>query len=178
MAEKAQRGVAENRQRLTSHFTQYQGTKYLDGWEKLWSEKSFLPWDRGLPNPALEEVLSQRTELIGHPVVERDSGNTRKKALVPGCGRGVDVLLLSSFGYDAIGLECSPSAVDECRRLQQESIQDYPVRDAKIGRGRVQFFVGDFFKDDWRDNSGYVGKFDLIYDYTVSDVKPGKGLKG
>ncbi|KAL9617782.1 MAG: hypothetical protein Q9160_007436 [Pyrenula sp. 1 TL-2023] len=171
MAEKGQRGVAENRQRLTSHFTQYQGVNYLDGWERLWSEKSFLPWDRGLPNPALDEVLSQRIELIGHPV-EHDGGSTRKRALVPGCGRGVDVLLLSSFGYDAIGLECSPSAVDECRRLQQERIQDYPVRDAKVGRGQIQFLVGDFFKDDWRENLGYLGTFDLIYDYTVSGGNP------
>lgn len=163
-----QQNVAQVRQRLTNHFTRYEGENYLEGWEKLWSEKSFLPWDKGRPSPALEEALSRRTDVIGKPLVEKNGRLQRKRALVPGCGRGVDVLLLASFGYDAIGLECSPAAVVECHMLQNDHTEDYPTRNRSVGRGATRFVVGDFFKDDWREQSGFAGKFDLIYDYTVS----------
>lgn len=169
MPENEQQSRIQVRQRLAQHFTDFQGEKYSEGWEKLWSEKSFLPWDKGVPSPALEEALSQKTELIGRPLVDVSGTQQRKTALVPGCGRGVDVLLLASFGYDAVGLECSPSAVVECIKFQEEHTSDYPVRDGSVGRGRATFVAGDFFKDDWWEESEYSGKFDLIYDYTVSD---------
>lgn len=127
-----------------------------------------MPWDRGSPNPALEETLIKKRGVIGTAVDTTGEEKKRKKALVPGCGRGVDVLLLASFGYDAIGVEYSQSAVEVCNREAKENGDKYPVRDPEVGRGEVKFLVGDFFKDEWLKSAGLeLGQFELIYDYTV-----------
>lgn len=109
---------------------------YVEGWAELWdkSEGKPLPFDRGFPNPALEDTLIEKRDIIGDPIGRDAQGNTyRKKALVPGCGRGVDVLLLASFGYDAYGLEYSATAVKVCKEEQAKNGDKYPVRDAEIG---------------------------------------------
>ncbi|KFY40016.1 hypothetical protein V494_03709 [Pseudogymnoascus sp. VKM F-4513 (FW-928)] len=92
-----------------SHWAKYQGDKYVKGWASLWDKYDNLPWDRGFPNPALKDTLVQRAGTISGPIAQ--DGQWRK-ALVPGCGRGVDVLLSASFGYDAYGLECGAAAVE------------------------------------------------------------------
>ena len=90
--------VAEARAALKRHFGSYQGEEYTKGWAKLWEQGDFLPWDRGRPSPALEDTLINHHDVVGSALVE----GKRKKALVPGCGRGVDVLLLESYGYDVV----------------------------------------------------------------------------
>jgi Thiopurine S-methyltransferase (TPMT) len=161
--------VTEARARLQGHFQEYSGDKYGEGWEKLWSKGDFLPWDKGAPNPALVDALEERQDLLGSAMIEEEGKMRRKRALVPGCGRGVDVLLLSSFGYDAVGLEYSETAIKACHQFQKEHGSEYPMRDEQIGSGTAKFAVGDFFKDDWIGGSaGPENKFDLIYDYTVS----------
>lgn len=159
--------IKDARARLKAHFSEYQGEKYVDGWEKLWEKGDCLPWDRRAPNPALVDTLVQRHDLIGTAVIDENGQGQRKKALVPGCGRGVDVLLLASCGYDAYGLEYSQTAYEACKKEEEEHGQDYPVRDSKLGKGKITFVVGDFFKDEWLAKAGVEGKFDLIYDYTV-----------
>jgi len=87
-----------------------------------------------------------------------------------------DILLLSAFGYDAYGLDISSTALDLARNtiptLKKESI--YATRDPSIGSGVANFILGDFFKDDFKkevvmkDGEKWDGKFDLLYDYTVS----------
>lgn len=92
----------------------------------------------------------------------------RKRALVPGCGRGYDVSLLASFGYDAYGLEVSDKAVELCVQEHQTNGDKYPIKvDESVGYGNVTFLKGDFFRDDWIEKIPGDGKFDLIYDYTV-----------
>ncbi|KAL4942517.1 hypothetical protein BDV06DRAFT_162482 [Aspergillus oleicola] len=148
--------------------------KLHTGWEALWAKDNItLPWDRHAPNPTLEEVLTTKRAIIGGPLLESntDAGTPphRKKALVPGCGRGVDVLLLASFGYDAYGLDYSESAMELCKKEEESAAdgQKYPVRDASIGRGSVTWVQGDFYENDWVENLGIEGgKFDIIYDYT------------
>jgi hypothetical protein len=158
---------------VQAHFDKYQGDKYVEGWSSLWDKGDNLPWDRGFPNPALEDTLAQRAgTIIGGPITP---DGQRRKALVPGCGRGVDVLLLASFGYDAYGLECSAAAVDACKKKEEEEEKEeggsqswYRVRDEKVGKGKVTFVVGDFFNDAWLEEVGVPRNgFDLIYDYTV-----------
>ncbi|KAJ5630924.1 uncharacterized protein N7484_011024 [Penicillium longicatenatum] len=129
----------------------------------LWDSDN-LPWDRGFPNPALEDTLIQRAGTIGGPISQ---DGERRKALVPGCGRGVDVLLLASFGYDAYGLEVSATAVDACKKEEKENHSWYRVRDEKAGKGKTTFVQGDFFDDAWL-NKIEVSRngFDIIYDYT------------
>ena len=156
-------------QAIQQVLAQYKGDSYVDGWDELWNKGDNLPWDRGFPNPALEDTLIERRSTIGDPVSKDAQGKTyRRKALVPGCGRGVDVLLLVSFGYDAYGLECSSRAVEACKQEQAKNGDNYPVRDAEIGQGKITFVHGDFFANDWLESLGLsLNSFDLIYDYTV-----------
>lgn len=151
---------------------QYKDNNYVEGWAGLWDRGGdYLDWDKGVPNPALEDTLLQRHSILGGPIATDESGRRyRRKVLVPGCGRGVDVLLLASFGYDAYGLEYSHSAVQACKAEEKRSkAQDqYPVRDEEVGRGSVTFVQGDFFDDSWLTNSGLKREsFDMIYDHSV-----------
>lgn len=170
--------IEEVRARLLAHFPNETSDK-PDRWAVLWDKGDFLPWDAGAPNPALVDVLTDRKDLIGTCfkvkgtlAEEKEEGGRkeRKKALVPGCGRGYDVILLASFGYDAYGLEVSDKAVELCLQEQQTNGDKYPVNDESVGSGTVTFLKGDFFHDEWTKKIPGGGKFDLIYDYTVRTV--------
>ena len=156
----------EARAMLKQHFLEHKGEDYAQGWAKLWADGSFLPWDRLKPSPALADTLENHRDLVGGPMID----GRRKRALVPGCGRGVDVLLLESFGYDAIGLEVSEDAVKAAEEYAEEHGSEYPLRDEKAGKGSKKFVLGDFYKNDFLKDIGMKEdkKFDLIYDYTVS----------
>ena len=154
------------RERLRQHFLAENTPKR---WDDLWAAGTFLPWDRGTPNPALIDVLETRKDLLGEPLVE----GHRKKVLVPGCGKGYDVYLFAACGYDAVGLEGSKHALEACEgfRGEVEGKEEYRVRDEKVGRGSVRFVEGDFFKSEWEGGVA-DGGFDVIYDYTVSLLIP------
>ncbi|GAB0137936.1 hypothetical protein EsDP_00006187 [Epichloe bromicola] len=152
-------------------------------WSSLYRE-GFHPWDRGGPSLALADLLSQRTDLVP-PAQERDRrGNllrdaagepTRRTALVPGCGRSHDVLLLASFGYDVVGLDLSPEAValaEENARCALGRGLYEPVNG--LERGRIRWVAADFFSDDWTPGLGThgSGKFDLVFDYTFLCALP------
>ncbi|MCJ1371224.1 hypothetical protein MMC20_002439 [Loxospora ochrophaea] len=142
-------------------------------WSKLWDVGDFLPWDRGTPNPALIDVLSERHALIGNCFVEDGAGGKRRKrALVPGCGAGYDVLLLASFGYESYGLEISESAVRKCEDEKKRNSHRYPTRVATVGMGASTFLRGDFFGEEWSKELEGGGKFELIYDYTFLSALP------
>lgn len=159
--------VTDVRARLLNHFAN-NSSDQPSRWAQLWENEDFLPWDIGFPNPALVDVLSQKQDLIG-TCFRSDGSNEkqRKKALVPGCGRGYDVLLLASFGYDAYGLEVSEKVVQGCIQEQKTNGRKYPVEDDSVGIGRASFIQGDFFSDDWIKEIPGGPYFDLIYDYTV-----------
>ncbi|KAI5307170.1 hypothetical protein KEM56_003586 [Ascosphaera pollenicola] len=130
-------------------------------WDTLW-QQSCTPWDRCEFSPALRTTLRERHDILGDAV--RPSGE-RRKALVPGCGRGWDVLLLASFGYDAYGLDVSAKAVEACKELELKARDELPAENASLGKGKAVFVKGNFFEDDWRRELG-VQSFDIIYDYT------------
>lgn len=156
--------------RLLKHFSG-EGPPANDRWAALWDAGDFLPWDQGIPNPALVHVMENHLDLIGTSVFIQDAETgerRRKRAFVPGCGRGYDVLLLSSLGYDAYGLEVSAKAVEEANGWAKDHLADYPVRDQAVGPGKAQFILGDFFNDEWREHIDPLGRFEFIYDYTVS----------
>lgn len=171
------------RARLLSHFgstaPQDQGSK----WDELWCDGSFLPWDKGLPNPALRDLLQNNLPddvlrpddlpLLPDPVVD----GKRRRALVPGCGKGYDVHLLASAGYEAWGLEISPAAVEAAKQWTKEAeergLKDgYETLNEKWGRGSAKFVCGDFFKEGWLQKIGVEGGFDIIYDYTFLSALP------
>ncbi|KAI9661397.1 MAG: hypothetical protein M1831_003130 [Alyxoria varia] len=157
------------RQKLRSHF-EVPHEQHNDRWDHLWKE-SFLPWDKGFPNPALIDALNDRQDLI---VPAHKSGTARRRrALVPGCGKGYDVLLLASYGYDAYGLDVSESAIQACEAFARTEFASYPIADPEYGRGSYDFVCGDFFKSDWLQSSGIDDSgFDLIYDYTFLCALP------
>lgn len=160
-----------------SHFSG-DTSKHPKRWAELWDKGDFLPFDRGMPNPALVDLLTDRQDFIGSSLVRNGvGGKQRKTALVPGCGRGYDVLLLASFGYDAYGLEVSETAVKRCIEERKTNGDKYPVNDVSIGAGKATFLVGDFFVSDWMKNVEGDGKVDLIYDYTVHMTQLCKILK-
>ena len=148
-----------------------------EDWDVMWQNK-FTPWDRFEPNPALVDALNEKSDIID-PSPKGSDATRLKRALIPGCGRGYDVLLFASHGYDAYGLDVSQTAVDACRELDKEQGEDalrYPVRDPKLGRGARHFFTAYFFKDDLTSQTN-GGSFDIIYDYTFlcalqAEVRP------
>ncbi|KAL0259756.1 hypothetical protein SLS55_005496 [Diplodia seriata] len=177
---------SEARERLLTHFGSTDPKDQGGRWDDLWKEGDFLPWDKGFPNPALHELLTTHVfsnrqkdvkeaerPLVPAPV--NTETKRRKRALVPGCGKGYDVVLLASYGYDAWGLEVSSHAIELAkkwtREVEENEFHKYETIDKDIGRGSVNFVLGDFFKDDWLKETGGT-EFDLIYDYTFLSALP------
>lgn len=81
-----------------------------------------LPWDTGEPTPHLTEWIR--------------SGALRPgRALEVGCGTGTNALWLASQGFDVVGVDVSPLAIDMARAKAK-------------GRPSCRFEVLDFLKAD------------------------------
>ena len=100
----AEAASSDPRKQLRDHFS-VPHIEHNDRWNDLWKKGDFLPWDKGEPNPALVDTMTKRQDLVGRPVTA--SKGRRKRALIPGCGKGYDALLLASLGYYAYGLDVS-----------------------------------------------------------------------
>ncbi|KAL1310485.1 hypothetical protein AAFC00_000775 [Neodothiora populina] len=164
------------RERLKATFVDRDPSTHPERWDALWQKKD-TPWDQGTPNPALVDFLREPKDLIPTPVAAEGGTTTRRrKALVPGCGAGYDVLLFASFGYDAYGVEGSRTAIEaaEQAKANHESRPEYAVADSKVGCGEARFLYGNFFEDDWLDEIEGSEKegFDVIYDYTFLCALP------
>lgn len=161
--------LTEARAMMKSHFEKFSGPDYGKGWAELWEKGDMLPWDRMVPSPALIDTLNNWQQVVGTSKLVLPDGSTRRKrALVPGCGRGVDVMLLQAYGYDAVGLEISPGAVEACEVYAKETENDDLYKDRGQGKGSRKFVNGDFYTDEFLSTAGVEGGFELIYDYTVS----------
>ena len=77
------------------------------------------PWVIGEPQPAI--VALERTGPIRSPVLD------------VGCGTGEHTILLSRLGYDVVGLDAAPTAIERARANAA----------AKLGHGSAKFLVGD-----------------------------------
>ncbi|KXJ87624.1 S-adenosyl-L-methionine-dependent methyltransferase [Microdochium bolleyi] len=201
---------------MSAHFADRPFAEHGSRWNACW-ERGQTGWDRGQHSAALLEVLTRgvprpdgnedaggsngREALYtaeklfpGHPSSSGSGGSGgerkrgRMRALVPGCGRGYDVLLLSSLGYDVIGVDLSPVGIQRAREHAEERRRDgsYPLASsgnttgASVEPGTFTFVEGDFFKDDWLeqvsgsdgDGDGKAKEFDLIFDYTFGCALP------
>ncbi|KAF2020181.1 S-adenosyl-L-methionine-dependent methyltransferase [Aaosphaeria arxii CBS 175.79] len=165
----------QNQDRLKTFFEGQSADTHPSRWDDLWKAGDFLPWDRGFVNPALIDALNERKELFGSPKKEDGS---RKKVLVPGCGKGYDLVLFAAYGYDALGLEISENAVKAAEEFLKNPGEgkegEYKTHDPEIGRGTATVIQADFFKYDWREEeAGPCGKgYDLIYDNTFLSALP------
>ncbi|WZH43733.1 S-adenosyl-L-methionine-dependent methyltransferase [Fusarium acuminatum] len=150
-------------------------------WDSCWKE-ALTPWDRGTASIALHDLLSQRHDLVppsqhqdhrGHPLRDSAGAVQKKTALVPGCGRGHDVLLLSSWGYNVWGLDYSAAAKEEAIKNQKQAESEGLYKPIEgLDKGEIHWVTGDFFQQDWVKGAGVDGKFDLIYDYTFLCALP------
>lgn len=59
--------ATQNQDRLRSHFSSRKEEEHGDGWNDLWKEGTFLPWDRGYANPALIDLLRIRDRPSSSP---------------------------------------------------------------------------------------------------------------
>ena len=168
--------LVDKRAHLREHFLSLKPEEELRGWDDMWQQE-ITPWDRNQPNPALVETLQKHAPLFSDPL-KSENKQFRKKVLVPGCGRGYDVLLFSSYGFDAYGLDASPTAIQEARKLHADQAKDqrYPAQHVQLGRGEAKFIVADFFSNNFltetHGTSPSDRTFDLIYDYTFLCALP------
>ncbi|OJJ68454.1 hypothetical protein ASPBRDRAFT_198888 [Aspergillus brasiliensis CBS 101740] len=155
--------------RLISHFADRPAEEQGPGWSALWDSNESDLWDRGSPSVALLDIIEQQKDVF----TSYTPDGRRKKALVPGCGRGYDPVMLALHGFDVYGLDISATGVSEARkyaasemqRPQEYNFSSGAVRTTDVGS--VQFITGDFFSSEWESEALRDGeKFDLIYDYT------------
>jgi hypothetical protein len=148
-------------------------------WDALWRNQT-TPWDQGESSIALHDALAQHPELFpaspSSSSSPEPSSSRKPRALIPGCGRGYDVLLLASLGYDAYGLDVSTTAIAEA--------QNYAAANPPTGEnaGTATFLAGDFWSADWLastnppvDTTTPLSQryaFDLIFDFTFLCALP------
>jgi len=77
-----------------------------------------VPWDRGGPNPFLEQWVRSRGLQGGG-----------RRALVIGTALGDDAELLASHGYAVTAFDIAPTAIEGARRRFPASSVDYVVAD-------------------------------------------------
>lgn len=106
-------------------------------WESRYRVKD-TPWDLGKPSPALACLLEEKALLFRNVA----------QVLVPGCGRGHDARLLAEKIPRVTGLDLSPLALAEARRLDEEK--------------QVDWQQGDFLKKIEVPEP----KYDLIWEHT------------
>ncbi|KAJ5295741.1 S-adenosyl-L-methionine-dependent methyltransferase [Penicillium antarcticum] len=153
----------EGQTRLVRHFEGRSIDDHSAAWSNLWDTDNSDMWDRGKPSPALIDALEQNQDTF-NPIT---ADGRRKRALVPGCGKGYDVVMLALHGFDAYGLDVSSKGVSVAeeyagKELQSPQPYNFGAEGTARERGNVSFIEGDFFKSKWEDGR----KFDLIYDYT------------
>ena len=116
-------------------------------WKDLWVKGINIGdhFDTGTPSPYLLHLIKEKQIPEG-------------RALVPGCGRGYDVIALASPTRTAYGLdlveEAVASAKEYCDSLSAEE---------KPAEGRANFICGSFFDLPTED---IASKYNFIYDYT------------
>ncbi|KAI1135623.1 S-adenosyl-L-methionine-dependent methyltransferase [Hypoxylon sp. FL0543] len=154
---------------LVSHFMNRDRNDQSSGWAELWDTNQTDFWDRGKPSPALIDWIELQPEVLP------SHQGRRLTALVPGCGKGYDVVMLALHGFNVYGLDVSRKAVETAQEyaateLREPSAYNFAFEDdyLELSPGSLKFIEGDFFKTDWEKEieiDGFQG-FDLIYDYT------------
>ncbi|BDT85832.1 class I SAM-dependent methyltransferase [Nocardia cyriacigeorgica] len=118
-------------------------TRAAEFWNTVYDNDT-APWVIGEPQPAIVDL--ERT------------GAIRGRVLDPGAGAGEHTILLTKLGYDVLGVDLSPSAVDHARRNA-----------AAKGVPNARFEVVDVLAIAERE-PGDLGTFDTIVDSALFHV--------
>ena len=110
-------------------------------WNEHYSQ-GFMPWDTDLPEPILVDFVRGRTLAPG-------------RALDIGCGTGTHALWLANQGFDVVGIDIAPRAVELARAR---------THDARPA-GTLRFAALDFLT-----SLPDGGPFDLVFDRGVFHV--------
>ncbi|KAK9841889.1 hypothetical protein WJX84_006950 [Apatococcus fuscideae] len=134
--------ILHTKQALSSMAGRVSKEDYRTYWETTWKGdlKPGEKFDAGKAAPVLKALLDD-----AGPECEG------KTALVPGCGRGYDVIEFAQHGCMATGLEISPSATEAANRYADDS-------GLGAERSKATFVTGDFFH--------HPHQYDYGYDYT------------
>lgn len=128
-------------------------------WDHIWVNEQIPKFDVQSPSPCLRQYLAQRKlPLTG-------------RALVPGCGRGYDVLALAKAEgaewKEIIGLDISPTGVAAARTYLEGALG----KEEEEMKSWCHVEEGDFFKLKVEREEGFT----FIYDYTFfCAIKPDK----
>ena len=71
-------------------------------WNDRYASGETLPWDSGTPDPMLIDMVESRVIAPG-------------RALEVGCGTGTNAIYLAEHGFDVVGVDLSPVAVEQAR---------------------------------------------------------------
>ncbi|MDB5078330.1 MAG: thiopurine S-methyltransferase [Chloroflexi bacterium] len=110
---------------------------------RFWEERyqaGQTTWDIGEPTPPLVDFLNS------------PDAPTTGKVLVPGCGRGHEAFYLAQHGFEVVGLDFAPSAIQYCSQLARE----------KGLESQATFEQHDLFKLPDR----FMGSFDYAVEHT------------
>lgn len=107
----------------------------LDFWQERYQNRQ-TPWDRGETNPALLQWL--KDEVISPPA----------DVLIPGCGRGHEVVELARRGFAVTGVDLSIQALDELKPKLDRETPSATLIDANLL--------------EWKPNRN----FDVVYEQT------------
>lgn len=117
----------------------------MPNWESMWAGglKPGQAFDCSRTEPAFQRLLNTATDLPSR------AGRT---AFVPGCGRGYAVASLFRAGFDATGLDISPTAAEAANQYLTSG------GEGTIDASKCRVLPGDFFVHD--------AQYDLVYDCT------------
>ncbi|MGO4380168.1 methyltransferase domain-containing protein [Pseudoduganella sp. RAF53_2] len=83
----------------------------------FWDErfdKTFTPWDRGAAPERLRRFVTETANQVAATAWQPPA--LAPRVLIPGCGAGYELALLSEAGWDATAIDFSPSAVAAARQ--------------------------------------------------------------
>lgn len=141
-------------------------------WDDLYTD-GVPPWDLGRPQPAIVRLVEQHA-FAG-------------TVLDAGCGTGEHALYLASHGYDALGIDVAPTAIERARQkaARRQIAASFLVADAlqleSLGRTFDSVLdVGLFHTFDDQERTAYVESLasvtrpgSVLHLLCFSDATPG-----
>ena len=103
-------------------------------WNESYASGQPLPWDSGTPDPMLVEMIESRAITPG-------------RTLDIGCGTGTNAIYLAQHGFDVVGVDIAPLAVERARGKAQGA------------HGRCRFEAVDFLLE-----TPPGGPFQFVFD--------------